>query len=641
MSMAATSQLMYRESPDNRRHSFGVAPTSSSSIALDANLQMNRSSLPFGIGGPIRRTKSKTSLFNENVIEVSILKSPARKAFYAAPPAVCGNATADGLLVEPTGPQQTGGQVTVLDALIGCELAISLPASSTVGQLKTRIQSRQGQNGLRIIPAHVQRLTFRGEECHDTDMAWVLVGSADAEVPPFVLEPRVNELVSFFLSSVSNLAGPSRSPKVDRLLSPPTRCADAAFAQRVKHLSLHVDDSFFGGEAMEMEGIEQGIMRTPSTPSSPVSVASPAGPLSPVMPIGLGPPVAALCEHTERTKRLSAFRELQVLVGSPDGLSAKTTPDMSFSPRVEPALPLTDGMGPSPTAGAADYLVCGSIPAAPALSFEGVSFIGQLLQRDHDVCQGAGAHGPSAGVQTSEDPGGGLDAVLLRKIDKGNYSSQSHIIFRDRGSCQLLQASKVAPKLKAMERIVLEVQSGLRHGHVPEELSSSTQRDSVQTSISSLSPGDMETFELERASWWQKHLLSMNHDGDGERGPVTDFDYGELVQNCCGGTYMMRSSCGANAAVFKPVDEEPYAPRNPKGFIGLMDAESEMKPGVVVGGGAMRECAAFLLDHDGLASVPCTAMLRIAHTTLLADTEAEVQIKVRSLQRLQQRILPP
>ena len=55
----------------------------------------------------------------------------------------------------------------------------------------------------------------------------------------------------------------------------------------------------------------------------------------------------------------------------------------------------------------------------------------------------------------------------------------------------------------------------------------------------------------------------------------------------------------------------------------------------------MRECAAFLLDHDGLASVPCTAMLRIAHTTLLADTEAEVQIKVRSLQRLQQRILPP
>jgi len=38
-------------------------------------------------------------------------------------------------------------------------------------------------------------------------------------------------------------------------------------------------------------------------------------------------------------------------------------------------------------------------------------------------------------------------------------------------------------------------------------------------------------------------------------GNLTDFDYGELVQNCCGGTYMMRDSHGAKAAVFKPIDE--------------------------------------------------------------------------------------
>jgi hypothetical protein len=442
---------------------------------------------------------------------------------------------------------------------------------------------------------------------------WSLIGGVHLEAPVFVVEPRVNELVSFFLASVSNLAGSARSPKTDRQLSPTTSCADAAFAQPVSQMSLDNDGTlFFGGEGMEMDDVEEeGITETPSLPSSPRSIASPADPLSPVMPMSFGSPVAPLFGAEDRKQRLALYRELHLEVAmSPDALSSKTTPvsDLSFTTEE-------------------NALAC-SFTGACAFSFDGISCLGQVLQLDRlpgnrqEMQMTASA---SLAAKGGQGKGAGLDAVLLRQVDKGNYSSQSHIIFRDRDSC-LKQLA--APKLKAMEQIVLEVQSGLRHGHVPEELSTSN-RDSIS---SHLSLAD-SSWEQERASWWKQHMLS--HQGQGQ-GHVTDFDYGELVQNCCGGTYMMRNSAGAHSAVFKPMDEEPYAPLNPKGFTGAMDVKSEMKAGVAVGGGAVRECAAFLLDHDGLGCVPCTAMLRIVHTTLLPDNEAEVQIKVGSLQRFQQ-----
>eukprot|EP00291_Cryptomonas_curvata_P002794 CAMPEP_0172188930 /NCGR_PEP_ID=MMETSP1050-20130122/22228_1 /TAXON_ID=233186 /ORGANISM="Cryptomonas curvata, Strain CCAP979/52" /LENGTH=343 /DNA_ID=CAMNT_0012863541 /DNA_START=48 /DNA_END=1075 /DNA_ORIENTATION=- len=64
-----------------------------------------------------------------------------------------------------------------------------------------------------------------------------------------------------------------------------------------------------------------------------------------------------------------------------------------------------------------------------------------------------------------------------------------------------------------------------------------------------------------------------------------------------------------------------------------MGEESAMKPGIAVGGGAPRECAAFLLDHEGRAGVPCTGMVRLTHSTLLRGGKAEVQLKAGSLQR--------
>jgi len=560
-------------------------PSSGASATHNRVVSLKGNALSTTAEGPIRRSLSKSALFgHEDVIEVNILKSPAHKKCIRAPHQT---GVQIGVHEGAPSPQQTR-QVTIVDALLGRDLVFNINQSHTVQYLKSRIQSRQGQEGLRIIPAHIQLLTCNGRECYDLDQVWTVIQNSYLEDAELVVEPRVNELVSFFLASVSNLAGPGRSPKPEHQLSPTTSCADASFAHP-PHFSLQGEGNIFEMDVDE----EDTIGRTPSTPSSPRSVASPAVPLSPSVSFGF-----------PLKQRLS---NLHIdVAGSPDtprtlsAMMATLVGDRSFSEDM--ALPGTAG--------------------AAACSFDGMSCLGQMVQLDMSMAprfiqvSSASAPMPRTGPT--------LDARILRQVDKINYSSQLHIIFRDHVSCD---EQLSALKLYTMKMLVLEVQSGLRHGHVPEELSMSG-RDSI---ASQQSNGD--SWEQERASWWQQHLLSQEGKVDGH---LTDFDYGELVQNCCGGTYMMRNKHGNRTAIFKPIDEEPFAPSNPKGFVGLMDVESEMKAGVVVGGGAARECAAFLLDHQGLGAVPCTAMLRIAHTTLLAGNEAEVQIKVGSLQRFQQ-----
>jgi hypothetical protein len=154
----------------------------------------------------------------------------------------------------------------------------------------------------------------------------------------FTVEPRVNELVSFFLASVSDLSRQQGlTPKDKRELSPTTSCADATFAQPVALLSLDpdADSTLFFGEGME--GMEDDcISRSTSTPSSPrsvsnISVSSPAAPLSPVFrgdasgTSMLGARVPSFEARTHTTSR-SLYCGLQVEVGSPDDLSSKTTP---------------------------------------------------------------------------------------------------------------------------------------------------------------------------------------------------------------------------------------------------------------------------------------------------------------------------
>lgn len=102
-----------------------------------------------------------------------------------------------------------------------------------------------------------------------------------------------------------------------------------------------------------------------------------------------------------------------------------------------------------------------------------------------------------------------------------------------------------------------------------------------------------------------------------------------------GGTYFLFDPRRRPLAVFKPADEEPYAPLNPRGpelvaewgrvavamspgsegggGKGKVEEVFQMRPGVTPGEGYMREVAAYLLDHNGFSGVPETTVVEARH----------------------------
>jgi len=107
----------------------------------------------------------------------------------------------------------------------------------------------------------------------------------------------------------------------------------------------------------------------------------------------------------------------------------------------------------------------------------------------------------------------------------------------------------------------------------------------------------------------------------------------QLIEDCTGGTYIVKDAQGNNIGIFKPVDEEPYAPGNPKGFIGdSLHVQSKMKKGIPVGESCVRECIAYLLDRDSFAGVPHTVVLRILDTSYECG-QLELNFKSGSFQR--------
>ncbi|KAE9615725.1 putative 1-phosphatidylinositol 4-kinase [Lupinus albus] len=86
------------------------------------------------------------------------------------------------------------------------------------------------------------------------------------------------------------------------------------------------------------------------------------------------------------------------------------------------------------------------------------------------------------------------------------------------------------------------------------------------------------------------------------------------IQSGLGGAYYFRNSHGENVAIVKPTDEVPYAPNNPKGFVGKALGQPGLKRSVRVGETGFREVAAYLLDHNHFANVPCTALVKVRHS---------------------------
>ncbi|KAJ9677195.1 hypothetical protein PVL29_022283 [Vitis rotundifolia] len=86
------------------------------------------------------------------------------------------------------------------------------------------------------------------------------------------------------------------------------------------------------------------------------------------------------------------------------------------------------------------------------------------------------------------------------------------------------------------------------------------------------------------------------------------------VHSGLGGAYYFRNNKGESVAIVKPTDEEPFAPNNPKGFIGKALGQPGLKRSVRVGETGFREVAAYLLDQDHFANVPATVLVKITHS---------------------------
>ncbi|CAM6087780.1 unnamed protein product [Calypogeia fissa] len=117
-----------------------------------------------------------------------------------------------------------------------------------------------------------------------------------------------------------------------------------------------------------------------------------------------------------------------------------------------------------------------------------------------------------------------------------------------------------------------------------------------------------------------------------------------LASEGSGGTYFMKDTEGRSVAVFKPVDEEPEAVNNPRSSPRSSSNEG-LKSGIIVGEGALREVAAYLLDHpetgyrssvtrnqEGFAGVPPTMMVLSSHRVYNYSSGSR-KTKVGSLQK--------
>ncbi|KAL4106067.1 hypothetical protein PRIC1_004121 [Phytophthora ramorum] len=106
------------------------------------------------------------------------------------------------------------------------------------------------------------------------------------------------------------------------------------------------------------------------------------------------------------------------------------------------------------------------------------------------------------------------------------------------------------------------------------------------------------------------------------------------IDDCTGGVYYLRTKNRRLTAVFKPADEEAYASNNPKRFNKPEQSTgaSGMREGISAGDAAVREVAAYLLDHQHFAKVPTTMLASIYHPDFHFQASETPYRKTGSLQ---------
>jgi hypothetical protein len=88
-----------------------------------------------------------------------------------------------------------------------------------------------------------------------------------------------------------------------------------------------------------------------------------------------------------------------------------------------------------------------------------------------------------------------------------------------------------------------------------------------------------------------------------------------LAPDGSGGSYFLSDARKSRVGVFKPADEEPFAENNPRGYVSP-NAEDNLRRGIRPGELCLRECAAFLLDHNGFSNCPMTTLAEARHPAL-------------------------
>ena len=97
-----------------------------------------------------------------------------------------------------------------------------------------------------------------------------------------------------------------------------------------------------------------------------------------------------------------------------------------------------------------------------------------------------------------------------------------------------------------------------------------------------------------------------------------------LTADGTSGAYILKNESGS-VAIFKPIDEEPFAPHNPREMQGLFGSET-CRAGVKSGESTLREVAAYLLDKEGFHGVPATSLVEMRHKVLPAIQITDEQI---------------
>ena len=89
--------------------------------------------------------------------------------------------------------------------------------------------------------------------------------------------------------------------------------------------------------------------------------------------------------------------------------------------------------------------------------------------------------------------------------------------------------------------------------------------------------------------------------------------------------------------MFKPIDEEAFAPNNQKGYVGKFGQQS-FRNGILSGEGSIREVIAFLLDKKGFLNVPETTFVEVCHPSFNKNSREMLLFDKNNIKKLRNSI---